>query len=219
MSFTASSAIHEPSLSLSCSSLDSNELGSMWTVYKCKPYRTKRLEYMSWRQWHLQNKHKEVDNKSTLLLSAAATTHDAYSHEVPQTQKCYPSTIHHHASTSLSRSSSFCKTDALDEEDDDDYYLSDEDIYEDDDDEDLYQDDVNYHFVKDFTKTQPRPATPRRSLLSDLLQRAPSLLSNSSCSFTSNNSSTTQSSILLDDTHQKNTNHHTTEWRESFHGW
>lgn len=174
---------------------------------------------MSWRQWHFQNK-QQVDNKSSLLLSAVAT-HDAYSHEVPQTQKCYPSTIHHHASTSLSRSSSFCKTDALlDEEDEDDYYLSDEDIYEDDED-DLYQDDVNYHFVKDFTKTQPRPATPRRSLLSDLLQRAPSLLSNSSCSFTSTASS--QASLVEDSSlnnHQKiNNNNTTTEWSESFHGW
>ncbi|CEP17353.1 hypothetical protein [Parasitella parasitica] len=98
-----------------------------------------------------------------------------------------------------------------DYEDDEDYYLSD-DLY-DDDDEDLYDDDdedeqdvANQHkqqqqqqqrakeesqFINDFKKTQPRPTTPRRSLLSDLLGRVsppPSLLSNSTCSFTTANS-------------------------------
>lgn len=199
---------------------------------KCKSFieNGQRLEYMSWRLWHRQQ-HDRIDNNikqiiTSLILSPATLVHDAYSHEVPQsTQKCYPSTIHHHASsTSLSRSSSFCKVKKdiviqKEEEDYDDYYLSDEDdIYEDDiyEEDDLY-DDVNYHFVKDFTKTQPRPATPRRSLLSDLLQRAPSLLSNSSCSFTSNNSTTTQNSIIIDN--ESNNKHNNNEWRESFHGW
>ncbi|GAA5806972.1 hypothetical protein MFLAVUS_000321 [Mucor flavus] len=160
--------------------------------------------------------------------------------------------------TILSRSSSFCKVkdntpsltnsilhtrvvvpeqkqeqdeeeDDLDDyEEDEDYYLSDDDdIYE----EDL--DDINYQFVRDFTKTQPRPLIPRRSLLSDLLQRVsspPSLLSNSSSSFTSN-STTTQHSIILDDefNHKHNTTaspnnsilttHNEQRWKQSFRGW
>ncbi|KAI9273195.1 hypothetical protein EDC94DRAFT_594158 [Helicostylum pulchrum] len=172
--------------------------------------------------------------------------------------------------TTLSRSSSFCKVkdntpsltnsiihtrtavqeqeqeeeqdddDDLDDdyEEDEDYYLSDDDdIYEDEQDD---LDDINYQFVRDFTKTQPRPLIPRRSLLSDLLQRVsspPSLLSNSSSSFTSN-STTTQHSIILDDdfnsTHHKHNNnttaspnnsiltthpHNEQRWKQSFRGW
>ncbi|KAI8080929.1 hypothetical protein BDF21DRAFT_398617 [Thamnidium elegans] len=124
------------------------------------------------------------------------------------------------------------------EEDEEDYYLSDDDdIYEDEQDD---LDDINYQFVRDFTKTQPRPFTPRRSLLSDLLQRVsspPSLLSNSSSSFTSN-STTTQHSIILDDDFNHKHNNNTTaspnnsilttknsnnnneiRWKQSFHGW
>ena len=94
------------------------------------------------------------------------------------------------------------------DENDEDHYLSD-DLYDDDD--DLYDDDdeeeeedgeqaekeklqakEESQFIHDFKKTQPRPTTPRRSLLSDLLGRVsslpPSLLSNSTCSFTTTNS-------------------------------
>ena len=195
---------------------------------------------MSWRLWHQQKKNKVDNNIASLLLSPATSfVHDAYSHEVSQsTQKCYESTIQHHASSSnqqqqekdaslLSRSSSFCKVvyqdtkldvkqlqneeEDEDDEDDDDYYLSEDDIYEDDEEED-YCNEINYHFVQDFKKTQPRPATPKRSLLSDLLQRVsspPSLLSNSSCSFASNSTSTHHSSILLDDYNNNNNNNNT----------
>ncbi|KAL0140917.1 hypothetical protein V8B55DRAFT_1511522 [Mucor lusitanicus] len=93
-------------------------------------------------------------------------------------------------------------------EDDEDYYLSDDlyddDLYDEDDQEEEHDhvDDVKANpsqirkesqFNHDFRKMQPRPTTPRRSLLSDLLGRVsspPSLLSNSTCSFTTNSSLT-----------------------------
>lgn len=211
-----------------------------------------------------QHQHDRIDNNiitSLLLLSPAFMVHDAYSHEVPQLAQNHsePTTTHqqqqqqqqqpilepinHHSRSFIQQNTpSLTHTDQIDlndeeydDEDEDDYYLSDEeeeDLYEEDEQDDL--DDTNYHFIKDFTKTQPRPATPRRSLLSDLLQRVsspPSLLSNSSSSFTSH--STTQHSILLDEEQQEEEEeeedfnstrkYHTTTLlttnNESFHGW
>ncbi|KAL7313853.1 hypothetical protein PS15m_007540 [Mucor circinelloides] len=114
-------------------------------------------------------------------------------------------------------------------EDDEDYYLSD-DLYDDDDD-DLYEEeeeeDDRDHDVKanpsqtkkesqfnhDFRKMQPRPTTPRRSLLSDLLGRVsspPSLLSNSTCSFTTNNSMTEDESSSASSSSSASTSSSTT---------
>ncbi|KAL9542143.1 hypothetical protein MBANPS3_008757 [Mucor bainieri] len=113
-------------------------------------------------------------------------------------------------------------------EDDEDYYLSD-DLYDDEDD-DLYDDDQeeeNDHvddvkasrikeesqFNHDFRKMQPRPTTPRRSLLSDLLGRVsspPSLLSNSTCSFTTNNSLTEDESSSASSSSSASTSSSTT---------
>lgn len=231
--------------------------------HKCKSYieQGQRLEYMSWRLWHQEKKQHRIDNNikqmiTSLLLSPAATcsVHDAYSHEVPQSpQKCYESTIHCHASNN-NKQDDACKVvdlpiiieakaakeeeeaanDVDDEDedyDDDDYYLSDEE--DEDDDVIVDTDDMNYHFVRDFKKTQPRPATPRRSLLSDLFQRAspppPSLLSNSSSSFTSHSTTTTieeqqqQEKIPEQQKQQQQQQHQQPlqqmKWRESFHGW
>jgi hypothetical protein len=191
---------------------------------------------------------------TAVLLSPADTVHDAYSHEVPQQIESVKEEFEQRpTSTEMSRTSSFCMvpttvssetivekepiiseqhqkkqfiviTDDDEEEDEDeeedDYYLSDED--------DDYEQDINYHFVNDFKKTQPRPTTPRRSLLSDLFGRVsspPSLLSNSTSSFTS-----TTTSIILDNnehsshialTREKPSTSDPSEirWRESFHGW
>lgn len=116
-------------------------------------------------------------------------------------------------------------------EDDEDYYLSD-DLYDDEDD-DLYDDDEEQEegdhtddvkanpsqikeenqFNHDFKKTQPRPTTPRRSLLSDLLGRVsspPSLLSNSTCSFTTNNSLTEDESSSASSSSSASTSSSTT---------
>lgn len=186
-------------------------------------------------------------------------------------QKCYESTIHCHASNNNKQDDACNVVvdlpiiddakavkkekeqeaairdvddveddDDVDDEDydDDDYYLSDE---EEDEDDIVDTDDMNYHFVRDFKKTQPRPATPRRSLLSDLFQRAspppPSLLSNSSSSFTSHSTTTTieeqqqQEKIPEQQQQQKHHQHQQQlqhqqqqqlqqmKWRESFHGW
>ncbi|KAI9357866.1 hypothetical protein BD770DRAFT_388539 [Pilaira anomala] len=189
--------------------------------------------------------------------SEPITTHQQHQHQQQQQQQPQPQQPQQptlepiHARSFIQQNTpSLTHTDQIDlneeeeeedeeDDDDDDYYLSD-DIYEEEDEQDDLE-DTNYHFIKDFTKTQPRPATPRRSLLSDLLQRVsspPSLLSNSSSSFTSH--STTQHSILLDDDDEveededdfnSTLKHHTTnnttllttnhelKWRESFHGW
>jgi hypothetical protein len=193
---------------------------------------------------------------TAVLLSPADTVHDAYSHEVPQQIR----SAKEERPTEMSRTSSFCMvpvattvdhvpnestkvqqseqlqkqfvvvTDDDDEdedEDEDDYYLSDEDEEEEEDDD--YEQNIN--FVNDFKKTQPRPTTPRRSLLSDLFGRVsspPSLLSNSTSSFTS----TTSTSITLDDEAHQHSSHialtkqkpstsdpSEIRWRESFHGW
>ncbi|KAK4510759.1 uncharacterized protein ATC70_005192 [Mucor velutinosus] len=109
-------------------------------------------------------------------------------------------------------------------EDDEDYYLSD-DLYDDEDD-DLYEDDhvdnvkanpsqikEESQFNHDFKKMQPRPTTPRRSLLSDLLGRVsspPSLLSNSTCSFTTNNSLTEDESSSASSSSSASTSSSTT---------
>ncbi|GAN11124.1 hypothetical protein MAM1_0478c10681 [Mucor ambiguus] len=111
-------------------------------------------------------------------------------------------------------------------EDDEDYYLSD-DLYDDEDD-DLYDDDQEddhvddvkasqikeeSQFNHDFKKMQPRPTTPRRSLLSDLLGRVsspPSLLSNSTCSFTTNNSLTEDESSSASSSSSASTSSSTT---------
>ncbi|CAO3646275.1 unnamed protein product [Mucor fragilis] len=115
-------------------------------------------------------------------------------------------------------------------EDDEDYYLSD-DLYDDDDD-DLYDDDEQEEddhvddvkanpphtreesqFNHDFRKMQPRPTTPRRSLLSDLLGRVsppPSLLTNSTCSFTTNNSLTEDESSSTSSSSSASTSSSTT---------
>lgn len=195
-----------------------------------------------------------------VLLSPADTVHDAYSHEVPQqiesgkeqfeqrptemsrtSSFCMvPASVNHVTNEPTAVKEAvmipqqrqppkqhtnqfvIITDDEEEDDDDDDYYLSDED--------DDYKQDINYHFVNDFKKTQPRPTTPRRSLLSDLFGRAsspPSLLSNSASSFTS----TTTSIILDDDTHQHLSHIALTKqkpstsdpselrWRESFHGW
>lgn len=157
----------------------------------------------------------------TSVLLSPVNVHDAYSHEVPQsTKKCYEPTTTS-IPESKSTTSSFIIIDKktkiddkeeqveeyqYEDEEDADHYLSD-DLYDDDDD-DLYDDDEEdeqvekekfqakeeNQFIHDFKKTQPRPTTPRRSLLSDLLGRVssppPSLLSNSTCSFTTTNSLT-----------------------------
>ncbi|KAI8875358.1 hypothetical protein K501DRAFT_280449, partial [Backusella circina FSU 941] len=127
-----------------------------------------------------------------------------------------------------------------DDYDDDDYFLSDDD-YDDDD-------EVNYSIVvNEFKKTQPRPATPRRSLLSDLLQKqcSPHPSRSPSNQYLSPSSSTTSfeqdlSQSLRDSLHRESwfssdgeqhiTNQVTvhkkprndpseSRWLESFHGW
>ncbi|OBZ85020.1 hypothetical protein A0J61_06925 [Choanephora cucurbitarum] len=243
-----------------------DKLATLWIAFnKSKNYieNGQRLENMSWRLWQYQRQPtNKIDNSTikrfiTSVLLSPAAVHDADSHEVAQ-EKCYDD----EGNKELSCSSSIIIVDhkyqpataslsppqdnqtttrnniiITEDEEDEDYYLSDDDLYDEDDEEEEQLSDINTNFVRDFQKTQPRPTTPRRSLLSDLFSRVsspPSLLSNSTSSFTSTN---TNNSSMEDHQHAQqhssfSKNHaalsilrendstpNETRWRESFHGW
>ncbi|KAI8090263.1 uncharacterized protein B0P05DRAFT_584478 [Gilbertella persicaria] len=256
-------------LSVSCHDLvsieNTEELETMWTAFnKCKNYieNGQRLENMSWRLWQYQRQPtNKIDNNTikrfiTSVLLSPAAVHDAHSHEVVR-ERCHDDEANKEESSCSSsivvidnkQQQETCSKHVViieedeeeedEDDDDDDYYPSEDDLYDDEDYEEQEKEQVNdisYHFVK----TQPRPTTPRRSLLSDLLGRVsspPSLLSNSTSSFTSTNTiedqqqsqqqqqqqqqqqETFHKTNLTLSILQKDSQQNEIRWRESFHGW
>ncbi|KAI8983784.1 hypothetical protein BDB01DRAFT_850440 [Pilobolus umbonatus] len=199
-------------------SIQLEDMGTIWTAFnKCKSIieNGHRLEYMSWRLWHEQQKKQESSIKqklSSLLLSPA---HNAYRHEVVHTSLTEKEYSHRHAQqtpsidtsqATLTRpisqpiqydntlpshcsthySSNVTQSSDSDDYEDEDYYISSDDLYDDEEEEEEY-----IHF----TKTTPKQPT-HHSLLSDLFEKSkscskpPSLISNSSSTLTQLDQST-----------------------------
>jgi hypothetical protein len=195
-------------------------------------------------EWTPTNKTTLNDNKNTKNLSSAYDTQQQQQQQKQyDSQRCSQITSATQSirmiTPPLEQQTQIIKQDEIDYDDDyqddDDYFLSDDD--DDDDDYFYYHKRKNndIDFVNDFKKTQPRP-TPRRSLLSDLIQKQCMISSNPTYCSSSNIKTFEQdlSQSLRDSIHreslsdqeysQKNAVHTKKRdlqpsWLESFHGW
>ncbi|KAI8877073.1 hypothetical protein K501DRAFT_288577 [Backusella circina FSU 941] len=186
-------------------------------------------------EWAPTNKSILSDNKTTAKRAS--------SYDKQQKQKQYDSTRCSQITSAtqsirmitppLEQQTQIIKQDKIDyddyeDDDDDDYFLS-----EDDDDDYFYYHKRNdTDFVNDFKKTQPRP-TPRRSLLSDLIQKQCMISSNTTYCSSSNIKMQDLSQSLRDSIHRESDQEYSRKdsvvhtkkrdlqptWLESFHGW